>query len=74
MPLSRSCKKLGIKPDYTAGHSLGEYTALVASGAISFEDAVYTVRKRGEFIELRYRMVKAQWLRYWEWTVKLYLK
>lgn len=41
----------GIKPDYTAGHSLGEYTALAAAGAISFEEAVYTVRKRGEFME-----------------------
>lgn len=41
----------GIKPDYTAGHSLGEYSALVASGAISFEDAVFAVRKRGEFME-----------------------
>ena len=43
--------QFGIKPDFTAGHSLGEYTALVASGAISFEDAVYAVRKRGEFME-----------------------
>lgn len=43
--------QFGIKPDYTAGHSLGEYTALVASRAISFEDAVYAVRKRGEFME-----------------------
>jgi len=41
----------GITPDYTAGHSLGEYTALAAAGAMSFEDAVYTVRKRGEFME-----------------------
>jgi [acyl-carrier-protein] S-malonyltransferase len=41
----------GIKPDYTAGHSLGEYSALVASGALAFEDAVYAVRKRGEFME-----------------------
>lgn len=40
-----------IKPDYTAGHSLGEYSALVASGSISFEDAVYAVRRRGEFME-----------------------
>ncbi|WP_409305387.1 ACP S-malonyltransferase [Peribacillus sp. SCS-155] len=44
-------KDAGISPDYTAGHSLGEYSALVASGAVSFEDAVYTVRKRGEFME-----------------------
>jgi [acyl-carrier-protein] S-malonyltransferase len=41
----------GIQPDYTAGHSLGEYSALVAAGAMSFEDAVYAVRKRGEFME-----------------------
>ena len=44
-------QEAGIKPDYTAGHSLGEYTALAASGAISFEDAVYTVHKRGQFME-----------------------
>ncbi|WP_226643965.1 ACP S-malonyltransferase [Mesobacillus subterraneus] len=43
--------KFGIRPDYTAGHSLGEYSALVASEAISFEDAVYAVRKRGELME-----------------------
>ncbi|MBS2968950.1 ACP S-malonyltransferase [Metabacillus sp. KIGAM252] len=42
--------KEGIKPDFTAGHSLGEYSALVASGVLSFEDAVVAVRKRGEFM------------------------
>ncbi|MFC7392518.1 ACP S-malonyltransferase [Scopulibacillus cellulosilyticus] len=41
----------GLEPDYTAGHSLGEYSALVASGALSFEDAVFAVRKRGMFME-----------------------
>jgi len=44
----------GYKPqaqDFAAGLSLGEYSALVAAGAISFEDAVYLVRKRGEFME-----------------------
>jgi [acyl-carrier-protein] S-malonyltransferase len=41
----------GIKPDYAAGHSLGEYSALVAAGAMSFEDAVRTVRARGQFME-----------------------
>ena len=44
-------KAEGITADYTAGHSLGEYSALVASGAMGFEDAVYAVRKRGEFME-----------------------
>ncbi|MFS0861452.1 ACP S-malonyltransferase [Fredinandcohnia sp. 179-A 10B2 NHS] len=44
-------KEAGIKPDFVAGHSLGEYSALVAAGAIKFEDAVYAVRKRGEFME-----------------------
>lgn len=44
-------KQFGIKPDFVAGHSLGEYTALVAAGAISFEDGVYAVRKRGEYME-----------------------
>lgn len=41
----------GITPDYVAGHSLGEYSALVAAKAISFSDAVYTVRQRGLFME-----------------------
>jgi [acyl-carrier-protein] S-malonyltransferase len=36
---------------YAAGLSLGEYSALVAAGALSFEDAVYLVRRRGEFME-----------------------
>ncbi len=40
----------GITPDYTAGHSLGEYTALVASGVMSFEDAVSVVHQRGLYM------------------------
>ncbi|MDG5470255.1 ACP S-malonyltransferase [Jeotgalibacillus sp. ET6] len=40
-----------IHADFLAGHSLGEYSALVASGSMSFEDAVVTVRKRGELME-----------------------
>lgn len=40
----------GIRPAYTAGHSLGEYTALVASGVLSFEDGVSVVHKRGLFM------------------------
>jgi len=44
-------QKSGVKADFVAGHSLGEYTALVAAGVMSFEDGVYAVRKRGEFME-----------------------
>jgi len=43
-----------LKPqacDYAAGLSLGEYSSLVACGALSFEDAVYLVRRRGQFME-----------------------
>lgn len=41
----------GITPQFTAGHSLGEYSALVASGALSFSEAVRTVRLRGKFMQ-----------------------
>lgn len=40
----------GIIPDYSAGHSLGEYTALVESKVLSFEDAVVAVHKRGLYM------------------------
>src|SRR5258708_2037319 len=39
------------KPCYVAGHSLGEYTAHVASGTIAFADAVRTVRSRGQYMQ-----------------------
>ena len=41
-------ERVGIEPTVCAGHSLGEYTALVASGALAFEDAVRLVVERGE--------------------------
>jgi len=44
-------KEAYIQPDFVAGHSLGEYTALVASGTLSLADAVQIVQKRGEFME-----------------------
>jgi [acyl-carrier-protein] S-malonyltransferase len=39
------------KPDFAAGHSLGEYSALVALGTLSFQDAVRTVRERGRAMQ-----------------------
>ena len=44
-------QETGLKADYVAGHSLGEYSALVCSGALSFADAVRTVRARGTFMQ-----------------------
>ena len=40
------------RPDFVAGHSLGEYSALVASGALAFGDAVRTVRERGRAMQV----------------------
>lgn len=47
----KAVEKTGVKADMTAGLSLGEYCALVANSALSFEDAVQLVRKRGIFME-----------------------
>lgn len=44
-------EKIERVPDYVAGHSLGEYSALVAAEALSFQDAVYAVRQRGKWME-----------------------
>ena len=41
----------GIHPDYVAGHSLGEYSALVAAGSLKFADALRLVRKRGQYMQ-----------------------
>jgi [acyl-carrier-protein] S-malonyltransferase len=39
------------RPDWVAGHSLGEYSALVAAGALSLADAVVAVRRRGQYMQ-----------------------
>lgn len=44
-------QETGLVPSYVAGHSLGEYSALVAAGALGFGDAVRTVRQRGAFMQ-----------------------
>ena len=44
-------REKGIRPDYVAGHSLGEYSALVAAGAIRLQDAVRLVHKRGQYMQ-----------------------
>jgi [acyl-carrier-protein] S-malonyltransferase len=47
----RVLEQKGIAPDYVAGHSLGEYSALVAAGSLKFADAVKLVRKRGTYMQ-----------------------
>jgi [acyl-carrier-protein] S-malonyltransferase len=48
---SRILMEKGLKPGYVAGHSLGEYSAHVAAGTLSFADAVRTVRNRGKYMQ-----------------------
>jgi [acyl-carrier-protein] S-malonyltransferase len=47
----RVLREMGIAPRYTAGHSLGEYSAHVAAGTLSFAEAVRTVRNRGKYMQ-----------------------
>ena len=47
----RMLQRSGLRPSAVAGHSLGEYTALVAAGALTFADAVALVRARGRYMQ-----------------------
>jgi [acyl-carrier-protein] S-malonyltransferase len=47
----RVVSEKGLKPDFVAGHSLGEYSAHVAAGTLDFADAVRTVRNRGKYMQ-----------------------
>ncbi|RPJ58129.1 MAG: [acyl-carrier-protein] S-malonyltransferase [Acidobacteria bacterium] len=47
----RILESRGKRPDFVAGHSLGEYSALVAAGSLAFRDAVGVVRQRGRFMQ-----------------------
>ena len=48
---AKVCAERGLAPGLAAGHSLGEYSALVTAGALRFADAVRVVRKRGELMQ-----------------------
>lgn len=47
----RVLQEKGLKPDFVAGHSLGEYSAHVAAGTLTFADALRTVRHRGQYMQ-----------------------
>jgi [acyl-carrier-protein] S-malonyltransferase len=49
--IHRVLEAKGIRPDFVAGHSLGEYSALVAAGALTLTDAVALVRRRGQYMQ-----------------------
>ncbi len=49
--LSEVLRSMGARPDFVAGHSLGEYSALVFASALGLEDAVALVRKRGGYMQ-----------------------
>lgn len=51
LALYEAFKEKGVKPDYVAGHSLGEYSALAVAGVLGYEEAIRTVRARGELME-----------------------
>lgn len=51
LALTEYLRRQGIAPDMVAGHSLGEYTAAVASGSLSFEEGLYLVSLRGRLME-----------------------
>lgn len=49
--LFRVLDSFGVRPEVVAGHSLGEYSALIAAGSITFRDGIQLVRERGRFME-----------------------
>lgn len=51
LALTEYARKLGLRPDMVAGHSLGEYTAAVAAGSLSFEDGLMLVCRRGRLMK-----------------------
>jgi [acyl-carrier-protein] S-malonyltransferase len=47
----RVLEEKGVRPDFVAGHSLGEYSAMVSAGGLDFADAARLLRRRGEYMQ-----------------------
>ncbi len=62
LAIYRLLEEEGIQPDMVAGLSLGEYSALVASGTLAFEDAIALIAKRGEYMETARQQELVRWL------------
>jgi len=50
LALNEVAREVGLRPDFVAGHSLGEYTASVAAGALTFDDGIRVVSERGRLM------------------------
>ena len=60
----RAVTPLGVAASHAAGHSLGEYSAHVAAGTLSFADSLRAVRRRGQFMQEAVRLAKARCRRF----------
>ena len=63
-------KALGVGPDMVAGHSLGEFSALVVAGALSFEDGLRLVSKRALAMRPPARRSRVRWPPFWALPTK----
>lgn len=60
--VSKLLEENGIQPSMVVGHSLGEYSALVAAGAIKWQDAIQLVKVRGRLMEQAFPKGREPWL------------
>ena len=69
MAAAAACAERGLAPALAAGHSLGEYSALVVAGALAFADAVRLVRRRGQFMQEAVPVGTGAMAASWAWTL-----
>jgi [acyl-carrier-protein] S-malonyltransferase len=70
--LWRAWKNLGgADPVVAAGHSLGEYTAMVAAGVLDFAETMKFVRLRAQVMQEAVPEGRARWLRSWVWKTMI---